>query len=144
MNCEINFFIENIRFLIRKKTSLRNWISGIIIREGKSPGCLNFILCDDEYLSELNVKYLKHSTLTDILTFPAENDQVIVSGDIYISLPRIRENAKKFKQKTERELHRVMIHGILHLLGYKDSTLKEKATMRNKEDHCLSELNWVS
>lgn len=138
MSAEINFFNENVSYIIRKKTELRKWIANTIEKEGKFAGNLNFILCDDDFLSEMNFKYLKHKTLTDIITFSYDDEQGLLSGDIFISLPRIKENAKKFSQKMEHELHRVMIHGALHLIGYNDSSPKEKVIMRDKEDFYLS------
>ena len=138
MSCVINFFCENISYVVRKKGALRNWISRAIEREGKVGGDLNFILCDDDYLAELNFKYLKHKTLTDILTFSLDDETGGLCGDIFISLPRIRENAKKFNQLLEVELHRVMIHGVLHLIGYNDASKKEKDEMHRKEDFYLN------
>lgn len=87
-----------------------------------------------------NRKYLKHNTLTDIITFPAEEEEGLVSGDIYISLPRVKENARKYKQRFKDELNRVMIHGILHLIGYDDQKAKEKENMHKLEDHYLARL----
>jgi probable rRNA maturation factor len=141
MTPEINFFTENIRYTVRKKGMLRRWILNTIEREGKVPGDINYIFCDDVYLSELNSKYLKHNSLTDILTFPADEENGSICGDIFISLPRIKENAVKFKQKAEDELHRVMIHGILHLAGYDDSTKSEKEIMTARENLYLSLLS---
>ncbi len=143
MKGKINFFTENIRYVIRRKRDLRGWIYGSFEKEGKVAGDINIIICDDTCLAEMNYKYLKHKTLTDILTFPFDNGDGYISGDIYLSLPRIRENAVKFKQKSEDELHRVMIHGILHLLGYNDSTPQEKSGMRGKEDYYLNFLQVV-
>ena len=137
MSGRINFFCENITCVVRKKGALRKWIVQVIEKEGKCAGDINFILCDEEYLSQLNFKYLKHKTLTDILTFSTGDDEHCLSGDIFISLPRVRENAKTFKQGVETELHRVMIHGILHLAGYNDASKEEKAAMRQKENTCL-------
>lgn len=134
MSCEINFFNENLIYVIRKKKKLRNWLSNVVKIEGKVAGDLNFILCDDDFLSGLNYKYLKHKTLTDILTFSFEDESGILFGDIFISLPRVRENALKFDQKIEDELHRVMVHGILHLIGYKDMSRYDKLEMKSKEN----------
>jgi rRNA maturation RNase YbeY len=105
--------------------------------EGRVPGEFNFIFCDDEYLMQLNYKYLKHRTLTDIITFPVEDENSTLCGDIFISIPRVKENAGKFNQTTADELHRVMIHGILHLAGYHDKSKQEKEEMRRKENHYL-------
>ena len=139
MSVRINFFLENVSYVVRNKTGLRGWINTTIRQEGKSAGELNFIFCNDDYLLDLNIKYLKHNTLTDILTFSSGSDKTI-SGDIFISLPRVWENAVKFDQTMEDELHRVMIHGILHLTGYSDSTVQDKLLMREKENHYLAAL----
>lgn len=140
MSHSINFFSEKIVYTVRNKGVLRHWIARTIDQEGKVGGDINFIFCDDEYLSELNYKYLKHKTLTDILTFPVEDESGHLCGDIFISVPRIRENAVTYQQRTEVELHRVMIHGVLHLIGYADSSKQEKAQMRQKEDFYLENL----
>jgi rRNA maturation RNase YbeY len=136
----INFFNENTQFVLRDKRILRAWIKNAIELEGKIGRSLNFVFCDDDYLSELNIKYLKHNTLTDILTFPQEEKFNIISGDIFISIPRIKENALLYNVAFSEELHRVIIHGVLHLVGYKDSTKSEKAEMKGKEDFYLSKL----
>ncbi len=141
MNCEINFFTENISYVIRKKGVLRDWISKTIEQEGKTAGDINFILCDDALLSELNYKYLKHKTLTDILTFSLDEEGDSLCGDIFISLPRVKENATIFRERISNELHRVMIHGILHLAGYKDATKQEKSEMRERESFYLDLLS---
>jgi len=109
----------------------------VIREENYSRLSINYIFCTDEYLSELNNKYLHHNTFTDILTFPDYSNPRKISGDIYISIERIRENAEKFQQPFSRELARVMVHGALHLLGYKDKTAKEREEMTWKEDYYL-------
>ena len=134
MKNEITFFCENVKYIIRNKKKLRNWISHTIELEGAKVGILNFILCNDDFLSELNIKYLEHDTLTDILTFSFIGEDEWISGDIFISIQRIKENSIEFNQKVEEELHRVMIHGILHLLGYNDLAEIEKLAMREKEN----------
>jgi probable rRNA maturation factor len=136
----VNFFNEITQFVLRDKRLLRAWIKKTIESEGKLGKSVNFVFCDDEYLSELNIKYLKHNTLTDILTFPQEEEGGFISGDIFISVPRIKENALLYNVPFTEELHRVMIHGILHLTGYKDSTKNEKTEMKGKEDFYLSQL----
>ncbi|MCX6304282.1 MAG: rRNA maturation RNase YbeY [Bacteroidetes bacterium] len=139
MSARINFFLENVSYVVKKKAGLREWINTTIRQEGKAAGDINFIFCNDDYLLDLNIKYLKHNTLTDILTFSSGSDKT-VSGDIFISLPRVWENAVIFDQTMEEELHRVMIHGILHLTGYSDSTVQEKLMMREKENYYLAAL----
>ncbi|MCX6269219.1 MAG: rRNA maturation RNase YbeY [Bacteroidetes bacterium] len=140
MKVEIRFFSEQIAYVIKNKSELRRWIEDVVKSEGQTAGSLNFILCTDDYLYELNYKYLKHKSLTDILTFNYNNESEYISGDIYISFPRIRENAHHYKQKIENELHRVMIHGVLHLIGYNDSTKQEKSQMTEKENFYLQTL----
>ncbi|MFZ4522329.1 MAG: rRNA maturation RNase YbeY [Bacteroidales bacterium] len=141
MKSEINFFKENVSFVFRKKDVLRNWILNAIEREGKNCGDLNFIFCDDEYLAELNYKYLNHKTLTDILTFSFDDEHGSLCGDIFISWPRVLENAGTFNQKPADELHRVIIHGVLHLIGYDDTNKKLKTIMTEKENFYLALLN---
>ncbi len=108
------------------------------MKEGKTPGSINIILCSDEYLVKLNEKYLKHDTFTDIITFD-NSDKEIVSGDLYISIQRVKENALTYLQNTVDELHRVIIHGILHLCGYDDKSENESAKMRAAESFYLSQ-----
>jgi len=99
---------------------------------------INYIFCSDEHLLSLNQKFLNHNTLTDIITFNNSTQKGVLEADIYISVPRVQENAQKFKVKFQDEMNRVMIHGILHLLGFKDKKTSEKALMRKKEEACLS------
>jgi probable rRNA maturation factor len=143
VSASIHFFTENIQFKLRDKKILRKWICAVSLAENKKAGEISFVFCDDDFLSEINIKYLKHNTLTDIITFPFSEKDDVVSGDIYISLPRVRENALKFKDGFDNELHRVMIHGILHLLGFRDTLKREKLEMRNMEDSCLALLRKI-
>jgi probable rRNA maturation factor len=136
----INFFNEGISFLLRNKRELRKWICSTISMEGKVPGEINFIFCDDDYLANFNFKYLNHKTLTDILTFPLDTYPGLLSGDIFISVTRVKENALKFNERMEDELHRVMIHGILHLIGYGDASKRDKLEMTGKENLYLDVL----
>ena len=141
MKPHVQFFSENIPLLIRGKRKLKRWIIQAVENEGRTAGDINIIVCDDAYLSQLNLKYLKHKSLTDILTFTFDDECGRVSGDIFISLPRVRENAVKFGQDPNDELHRVMIHGVLHLTGYTDKSPKEKQNMHEREDFYLSLFN---
>jgi rRNA maturation RNase YbeY len=134
----IYFFSEDISYTIKHKGLLRTWIKNTILAEGFKLGELNFIFCSDNYLLSMNQDYLKHDTLTDIITFDNSEHKRVIVGDIFISLERIQENAQSFKVKTEDELHRVMIHGTLHLLGYADKGKEAKALMTDKEDLYLS------
>ena len=140
MNSRIQFFSEDINFIFKNKIQTRNWLAKVIEKENKGLLNINYIFCSDEFLLELNKKYLNHSTLTDILTFPDDSVNGKISGDIYISIERIRENSEKYTHPFDKELHRVMVHGVLHLLGYKDKTKNEKETMTLKEDYYLKKI----
>jgi len=133
---------ENLKFTLRNKTILKKWISATINKEKRKEGDITFIFCSDEYLLLINKQYLQHDTYTDIITFDySEGDSAQpVSGDIFISIERVKENAEKFSTTFENELHRVIIHGVLHLLGYKDKTKVAKAQMTSKEDYYLKQL----
>jgi probable rRNA maturation factor len=134
----IYFFKEGIEFIISDKKGTRNWIREIINRENKLLGKINFIFCSDKYLLDINVKYLKHNFLTDVITFNLSEKSNIISGDIFISLDRVKENAISFKSNFITELRRVISHGLLHLIGYNDKTDEEEVLMREKEDYYLS------
>jgi rRNA maturation RNase YbeY len=114
----------------------KNFIAQVIEAENRTLRTLNYIFCSDDYLLEINREFLQHDYLTDIITFDLSVDDSI-SSEIYVSIDRVRENAKLFNTSFNRELYRVMIHGVLHLLGYKDKTKREIAVMRNKEEHYL-------
>jgi rRNA maturation RNase YbeY len=130
---KVRFFEEGIKERVLKRKQIRDYIIEIIKSEGYVLSDLNIILCDDEYLLKINKKYLKHNYYTDIVTFDY-TEQKIINGEIYISVERVRENAKLEKERFLEELKRVIFHGVLHLTGYKDKTLKEKRMMRNKEN----------
>ena len=132
----ISFFLDDIRFSLPKRSGLRNWLKNMIISEGKKPGKIGIILTSDKGLLKLNVEFLKHDYYTDIMTFQDVSDDI--SGEIYISVDRVRENAKKLDKEFFDELHRVMAHGILHMLGYSDKKDSEKKVMRAKEDFYLN------
>lgn len=135
----INFSNENIVFELKQKTKLKNWIETIIKKEKHSLGNLNYTFVSDESLLKINVDFLKHNTYTDIITFNY-NEGKKISGDIFISIERVKENAEKFDVSPEEELHRVMIHGVLHLCGYKDKSKSDSDLMRKKEDQSLKML----
>lgn len=118
---------------------LSQWISNTITNEGFSEGEINYIFCDDAYLIDLNIEFLDHDTLTDIISFDYTLGKLI-NGDVYISIERVRENADDFEVTFENELSRVMIHGILHYCGYKDKTEAEEAEMRSKENYYMAKL----
>lgn len=115
----------------------KKWLNQVISNEDKEEGDITYIFCDDDYLLEKNIRFLNHNTLTDVITFDyCEGNSV--SGDIFISIERVKENSEVFKVDFLTELNRVMVHGLLHLLGYKDKTEKESNLMRKKENYYLS------
>ncbi len=128
----INFNFEN-NFELLNADDYLNWISLVITSESYVLGEINYIFCDDDYLHKINLEYLNHDTLTDIITFDNTVGNVI-NSDIFISTERVADNASDFNVSFQDELLRVMIHGILHLCGYKDKTDKEASLMRSKED----------
>ncbi|TAE80068.1 MAG: rRNA maturation RNase YbeY [Bacteroidetes bacterium] len=134
---EICFNSIDIKTSIHYKTILRKWVTETISTEGKTPGEISFNFCSDDYLLEINRTYLNHDYYTDIITFEL-NEGSLVIGDIYISIDRVKENAESLNVPYQTELHRVMIHGILHLCGYKDKGKKDAKQMRDKEDYYLS------
>lgn len=133
----VSFFEEDIRYHLRNKNKVKAWLRDAISAEGYKLKELNYIFCSDSYLLQINRQYLDHDTYTDIITFDNSEKQGIIEGDIFISIDRIRENADKFQTGEINELHRVIIHGALHLLGYKDKTPEDKKLMTEKEDHYL-------
>lgn len=128
-NYETDFILEN-------EEKLSSWISNIIDLEESELGEINYIFCDDNYLHKINLQFLEHDTFTDIISFDYTQGKVI-SGDIYISIQRVEENSQKYNVTFEDELNRVIIHGILHYLGYKDKTEEEIQLMRDKENTAL-------
>jgi probable rRNA maturation factor len=138
----IHFFSEEITFTLKHKTIIRKWLHDTIIAEGFKLDELNFIFCSDEYLLGINQQYLNHDTYTDVITFDNSEVAKMITGDIFISVDRIRENAKEFKHVFINEICRVMVHGTLHLLGYPDKTKAAKKLMTEKEDHYLSSLSF--
>jgi probable rRNA maturation factor len=135
---QITFFEEDISYKLKEKTQVRQWIKNTIVAEGFLLDELTYIFCSDAYLLQINQQYLDHDTYTDIITFDNSTEEREITGDIFISIDRIRENADKFGQSVVDELHRVMIHGVLHLLGYKDKTPNDNKNMTQKEDEYLS------
>ena len=129
-------FNYETKFELNNEEINRNWISNCIEKESFELGEINYIFCDDEYLHKINIEFLQHDTLTDIISFDYSLGKLI-GGDIFISIERVEENAKEFKVTFQEELKRVLIHGVLHYMGYKDKTEEEKQIMRNKEDECL-------
>lgn len=138
MKTKINFFSEDTDFKVKQKILLRQWINATIVQEGYIPGELNFIFCSDDYLLKINQEYLDHDTYTDIITFDNSEQEAEISGDIFISVPRVQENAAGLGVKEAEELRRVIIHGVLHLTGYLDKSPADKALMTGKEDFYLA------
>ena len=132
----ITFNFETL-FELKKTTHLEDWVAKIVDNHGFTIGEINFIFCDDAYLHKLNVDFLQHDTLTDVISFDNTIGKLI-SGDIYISIERVADNAKDYNVSFDKELHRVMIHGVLHYIGFKDKTVLEKKQMTAAEDEALS------
>lgn len=136
-NMAISFTSQNIKFNLKNKTALKSWIAFIIQKEKKELGEINYVFMSDEDLIKTNIEFLDHHTYTDIITFDYCEGELI-NSDIFISVDRVKENAKTFNTSFENELHRVMIHGVLHLCGYKDKSKKDAELMRKKENNSLS------
>lgn len=133
----VSYFQEDIRFELKGKTLNNRWLKMVAESEVKKLGPLSIIFCSDNYILDINIKYLQHDYFTDIITFDyCEGD--LISGDLFISIDSVRENALHYNVKFEDELDRVMVHGLLHLIGYDDHTPEETALMRQKEDYYIS------
>ncbi|MCF0043716.1 rRNA maturation RNase YbeY [Dyadobacter fanqingshengii] len=133
----LHFFTENVDFDLLRPLKTKKWIKNTSISEGYEISELNYIFCNDEYLLEINKQYLDHDYFTDIISFDNSEEDNVIEGDIYISVDRVRENAATFHADFETEMRRVLIHGLLHLMGYDDTDEKLKAAMRAKEDQYL-------
>jgi rRNA maturation RNase YbeY len=127
-------------FKLNDESVIQNWISSCITKYGFTEGDINYIFCDDDYLLKLNVEFLEHDTLTDIISFDYTLGKLL-SGDIFISVERVFENAIKFNQTPDNELNRVIIHGVLHFMGFQDKSDEAKVIMRKEENKCLELLN---
>jgi len=134
---KISFFFDNTSFTLKNRAALKSFIEGIFKKEKKQLSSLNYIFCTDKRLLEINKQYLNHDYYTDIITFDLSESKS-VEGEIYISIDRIKANARILNISIRDELRRVMIHGALHLCGYRDKTKAEKLIMRNREDHYLN------
>ena len=135
---QIFFFTEDTYYKFKNKANSKKWLLSIFKKEGYAVDFTNFIFCSDNYLLEINVKYLNHNTLTDIITFQYNSPGESISSDIYISVDRCAENAIKFNKSFDSELFRLLAHGVLHLCGYKDKNIADKTIMTQKEDYYLS------
>lgn len=137
----IEFYSET-DFKIENPKSLSHWISETILQENHQPGDLTYVFCDDAYLHKLNVQFLNHDTLTDIISFDNSLGKQI-HGEIYISIERVKENASTYRVVFLEELHRVIIHGVLHFCGYKDKSKQEQDTMTRMENKALNRRTFV-
>lgn len=137
----VNFFAENINFNLPNKQKRKLWIKALAKDEGFTIAELSYIFCSDEYLHKMNLEYLAHDTYTDIITFDNSEEEGIIEGDIFISIERVRENAKQLEQAEDIELSRVISHGLFHLMGYKDKTKDEKLEMRKMEELAIELFN---
>ncbi len=137
----INFYSET-DFKLQQETQISDWVSNIISNEGFETGEISYIFCDDEYLHKLNVDFLNHDTLTDIISFDNSLGRQI-NGDIYISVERVKDNSTIYKTTFINELHRVIIHGTLHFCGFKDKSDADAKIMRSKEEESLLARNFV-
>ena len=134
-----HFFNEDTSYKLKDKRRIASWLKNAVRNEGTELGQINIILCSDSYLHKINLDYLKHDTYTDIVTFQYHTQKdLCVQGDLFISIDRVKDNAQKFDIVFIHELHRVIIHGVLHLCGYKDKKQTERTEMRQKEDYYLS------
>ena len=134
----IHFFNEDLDFNLEDVSKTTSWIQNILYDEGFVDENINYIFCSDPYLHKMNIEYLEHDTLTDIITFDNSDSATNIEADIFISVERVKENANQLNKLFEEELHRVIIHGLLHIIGYSDKTEADQRLMREKEDACLS------
>jgi probable rRNA maturation factor len=134
----ILFFEEDIKCSLKERNKYKKWLKAIAETNGLKIKELNYIFCSDEYLYQINVDYLKHKTYTDIITFDNSENNGFIEGDIFISIDRVKENAEKENVIFEKELQRVLSHGLLHLMGYNDKTETDKAAMRKMEDQAIA------
>lgn len=133
----VHFFSEDISFELPEKLRCKRWLKELAVKSGFRIKELNYIFCSDEYLYQMNVDYLNHDTYTDIITFDNSEKKGELEGDIFVSVDRVRENATTLKVEEATELTRVLAHGLLHLMGYKDKTKEEASLMRSKEEEAI-------
>lgn len=134
----IIFHVEDIDFQLLNVQKIKRWIRSIIEAEGFKLKEINYIFCSDEYLHKINLEYLDHDTLTDIITFDNSDEEDKIEGDIFVSIERVKDNANDLGVSFEEEIKRVLAHGVLHLCGYFDETDEQEAEMRDKENHYLA------
>ncbi len=138
----VYFHTESVRFSFNRRNLFKKWIRLVIEKHNKSTGSINIIFTSNGYLLSVNKEYLNHNYNTDVITFEY-NEEMLISGDIFVSVEQVKINAESFSNSFEKELNRVVIHGVLHLLGFNDSTPGEKSVMRGEEDKALALLNTV-
>ena len=143
MESPISFFNEDVKYILKNKNAIREWITSGVKKEKLRTETINYIFCSDKYLRKINKQFLNHDYFTDIITFPHEQFTDQIGGDIYISLDRVKENAQTYKQSFTNELHRVMAHGILHLCGFGDKSDAEEKAMRQMEDKWLKSRKFI-
>ncbi|MCY7349941.1 MAG: rRNA maturation RNase YbeY [Cytophagaceae bacterium] len=143
-NGRIHFFAEGVDFHVAHPIRLRRWLRCVVEQEGKILNELTYVFCSDEYLHQINVEFLNHDSLTDIITFDTSEGQEGLSGEVYVSLERVSENAYSFNVSFENELARVIVHGILHLCGHQDKLELDKQTMRHLESFYLKSLQFTN
>ncbi len=134
---DIKFFFADASIKVPERTRLKNFIADTVARKRKKLTALSYIFCSDDYLLNINRQYLQHDYYTDIITFDLSEDAKLINGEIYISVDRVRENAKSFERTINNELHRILFHGALHLCGYNDKLKAEKLAMTKEEDRLL-------
>lgn len=137
----ISFQGVDVDVPVMNREVLKKWINGFVGSYGKVVGELYYLFCSDEYLYKMNVEVLRHDFYTDIITFQSNDNDTVLSGEIYISIDRVKENALALGLRYEDELNRVMAHGVLHLVGFKDKTDEDAIMMRQQEDFCLKMRN---
>ena len=136
-----SFQDEDIDFELNSETEIKEWLNSVAIEEKATIGLIEYIFCSDEFLLEMNKTHLKHDYLTDIITFSLNSSPI--EANVFISVERIKENAQLYDQSFKDELHRVIVHGLLHLLKYNDKSDEEKAIMRSKEDEYLGKRTFI-
>ncbi len=136
----INFHSEALDFILKNESSVIRWLKNVAKEEGREIQNIGYVFCSDNYLLEINKKYLTHDFFTDIITFPLRNNPL--EANVFISIDRVKENAQLYNQSFEDELDRVIVHGLLHLIGYDDKNKSDETQMRQKEDFYLSKRNY--
>ncbi|NNE26776.1 MAG: rRNA maturation RNase YbeY [Saprospiraceae bacterium] len=137
----ISFAVEDIKFELEHENDIKSWLCTVAQAEQKKLTQLDYLFCSDDYLLDVNKTYLNHDYYTDIITFPL--DKKNIEANIFISIDRVKENAQLYTQNFKDELHRVIVHGLLHLIGYNDKTPEDEKAMRKKEDDCLAMRQFV-